>query len=250
VGGYYLLKVWVILNDIQIPFHDEPVLDLVTSFVKTLKPHGVILNGDIVDAYQLSEFSKDPVEKSDIAQEQRIARRLMESLAGVTKERWWLGGNHEDRLRRYVWNHAPKFGGLEELTFPSLFHLGEHGFKWKEYGGYLHLGKLMVTHGSLVSKHSGQTGRAHMEKYGTSILVGHTHRLGVYYRRDVRGVHAAYENGCLCQLNPEYDQFPNWMQGFSVVHTAEDGNGFFSVQQIPILNRKGFFYGKDYIGKK
>ena len=50
------------------------------------------------------------------------------------------------------------------------------------------LGKLMVTHGSIVSKHSGTSGKNHLEKYGTSILHGHTHRLGVYYKRDVRGV--------------------------------------------------------------
>jgi predicted phosphodiesterase len=241
------MRTWVVLSDIQIPFQDQRVLDLVTDFVRDLKPHGVILNGDIVDCYQLSEFSKDPLEKASLVQEQRESGQLMRKLSFV-KEKWWLGGNHEDRLRRYMWNHASKFDGLEELTFPSLFHLGDYGFKWKEYGGHIDLGKLMVTHGSLVSKHSGQTGRAHMEKYGTSILVGHTHRLGVYYRRDVRGVHAAYENGCLCQLNPEYDHHPNWQQGFSVVHT--DDGGFFNVQQVPILHRKCFFYGNTMVGTR
>ncbi len=241
------MKIWVITNDWQIPFHDEPVLDLVIDFIRDLKPYGIILNGDIIDAYQLSEFSKDPLEKSNVVTEQRIVRKYMGKLESI-KEKWWHGGNHEDRLRRYIWNHAPKFAGLEEMTFTHLFHLKDHGFQWKEYGGYQYLGKLMVTHGSLVSKHSGQTGRAHMEKYGTSILVGHTHRLGVYYRRDVRGIHAAYENGCLCQLNPEYDQFPNWMQGFSVVHV--DDGGFFNVQQIPIIDRKCFFYGGTLVGKR
>lgn len=238
----------MVINDIQFPWHDERVLDLVLSFIRDLKPYGVILNGDIVDCYSISSYSKNPMEKNDIVLEQRLSRKLMNDLAPVAKERWWLGGNHEDRLRRYMWNNAKEFAGMEEMTFPKLFHLADYGFKWKEYGGSLDLGKLMVTHGSLVSKHSGQTGRNHMEKYGTSILVGHTHRLGVYYRRDVRGVHAAYENGCLCQLNPEYDHFPNWQQGFSVVHVDE--GGFFNVQQIPILNRKCFFYGNQMVGTR
>lgn len=243
-----MTRTWVILSDLQIPFQDQPVIDLVVSFIQDLKPYGIILNGDIIDAYQLSEFSKDPLEAATIRSEQRQAGRLMSRLSRVGTERWWVGGNHEDRLRRYLWNHAPKFAGLSELTFPSLFHLGDYGFKWKEYGAHIDLGKLMVTHGSMVSKHSGQSGKSHMEKYGTSILIGHTHRLGVYYKRDVRGVHAAYENGCLCRLDPEYDQHPNWQAGFSVCHVAE--GGMFNVQQIPILNRKTFFYGQDQIGGK
>ena len=99
----------------------------------------------------------------------------------------------------------------------------------------------MVTHGDLVLKHSGQSAKAHFEKYGTSILHGHTHRLGIYYKRDVRGIHAAYENGCLCRLDPEYAIHPNWHHGFSMVQVEE--GGFFYVEQIPILNRKTLFYG-------
>jgi predicted phosphodiesterase len=244
------MRTWVVLSDIQIPFQDQKVLDLVTDFVRDLKPHGVILNGDITDSYRLSRFTKnpfteDPINRNDLVQEQREAGRLLKKLEKAP-EKWWLGGNHEDRLRKYIWDKAPEFAGLSELTFPKLFHLSDYGFKWKEYGGHLDLGKLMVTHGSLVSKHSGQSGRAHMEKYGTSILVGHTHRLGVYYRRDVRGVHAAYENGCLCQLNPSYDHHPDWQQGFSVVHTFDHGG--FNVQQVPILHRRGFFYGNTVVG--
>ena len=72
-------------------------------------------------------------------------------------------------------------------------------------------------------------------------MIGHTHRLGIYYRRNRGGVHAAYENGCLCSLEPEYAQYPDWQQGFSVVHV--DKGGFFNVQQIPIIGRKTFLYG-------
>jgi hypothetical protein len=73
--------------------------------------------------------------------------------------------------------------------------------------------------------------------------VGHSHRLGVYYQTNVRGVHASYENGCLCDLKPEYVNYPNWQQGFSVV-SVDDG-GWFNVQQIPILNRHRFYYGSE-----
>ena len=56
-------KTYVILNDIQYPFHDEQCLALVKLFIKDIKPDGVRLNGDIVDCYSISSFTKDPMGK-------------------------------------------------------------------------------------------------------------------------------------------------------------------------------------------
>ena len=50
---------------------------------------------------------------------------------------------------------------------------------------------------------------------------------------------------CLCRLDPEYAQDPDWQQGFSVVHVED--NGFYHVQQIPILKQSMFFYGREKI---
>ena len=72
-------------------------------------------------------------------------------------------------------------------------------------------------------------------------MIGHTHRLGIYYRTNAKGTHAAYENGCLCRLDPEYVQDPDWQQGLSVVRVGE--KGFFNVQQVPIINRNFMMYG-------
>lgn len=248
------MKTYVILNDIQYPFHDVKVMRLVLNFVKDLKPHGVILNGDVVDCYSISDFDKDPLTQASLSKEIRCATNLMEELRYVP-DRIWIGGNHEDRLRRYVWKNPKLISGLDAgtrerlvkaLDFPEVFGLEEYGFRWLPYGAVYALGKLLVTHGSIVSKHSGQTGRAHLDKYGSSVLVGHTHRGGTTYKRDIKGVHVAYENFCLCRLDPEYVQNPNWQQGFSVVH-VDRKTGFFNVQPIPILPGNQFFYGSQRI---
>ena len=245
-----MTRTWLVLNDIQFPFHDRKVMGLVEGFAKDLKPHGVILNGDIVDCYEISTYDRNPLTQATLDKEAKLAMGLMERLAAVSTECWWIGGNHEDRLRRFLWKHAASFkqmgsratiAAMGVLDFPALFRLGEHGFRWRPYGGAVMLGKLMVTHGMMVRTQSAASGRAHFERFGTSVLIGHTHRLGVYYRTNVRGVHAAYENGCLCSLTPEYAQHPDWQQGLSVVHV--DTNGWYNVQQIPILNRQRFYYG-------
>ncbi len=245
-----MTKTYVVMNDIQLPFEDRRVLNLVLHFVEDLKPTGVVLNGDITDCYSISSFVKNPMEIKDIQVEIDLSGQLMNRLAKVTTERWWVGGNHENRLKRYIWENADKFKRLgasfmATTTFSSLFHIADYGFGWLEYGEAVMLGKLMVTHGHFVSKHSAWSGKLTLDHYGTSVMVGHSHRLGVHYKRDVRGVHGAWENGCLCSLNPEYVRNPNWQQGFSVVHV--ESNGFYSVQQIPILPGPSFMYGKDKI---
>ena len=232
------LETWVVMNDLQIPFQDKKVLEAVVTFSLFIKPDGLILNGDVVDCYSLSDFDKNPATEATLNREIRESADLMSKLEPIPIK-WWLGGNHEDRLRRVLWQN-PKFAAIEKLDFPKLFDLETYGFKWKPYGGIIKLGSLIVTHGSMVLKHSGWTAREHFMKYGSSVLIGHTHRLGTYYRTNAKGVHAAWENGCLCKLTPEYAQAVDWQQGFSVIHL--DGN-MFSVQQIPIVNRKFFFYG-------
>ena len=237
-----MTQTWVVLNDTQIPFHDRRVLDkVVLPFIRDLQPHGVVLNGDVVDCYAISDYDKNPLTFATLNREIYEGEKLMDSLKWI-KEKWWLGGNHEDRLRRYIWKRAKEFGGLSALAFPNLFNLGAYGFSWKPYGGYVMLGKLLVTHGSMVRGVSGATARAHFDRYGTSLLVGHTHRLGAFYRTNVRGSHVAYENGCLCLLTPEYAQAPDWQQGFSVVH-VDPKSGFFNVQQLPILKHRMVMYG-------
>ena len=239
-------KLWAVINDIQIPFQDVRVLDLAVRFIEKIKPHGVIINGDGTDCYSISRFDKNPIGPESLDIEIRDAGKLMDRLANCTKEQWWLGGNHEDRLRRYVWQHPYLFkvaiSMRERYSFYALFNLQHYGFRWKEYGQAVWLGKLLVTHGSIVRKHSGETARAHYQKYGVPVLVGHSHRLGAYYHTNLSGTAVAYENGCLCRLDPEYEQNPDWQHAISLVH-VDTGSKLFHVDQLPILKRSLLIYG-------
>lgn len=235
------MKTWVLLSDLQIPWQDKKAVELALTFAEEIQPHGVVLNGDIVDCYDLSDFDKNP--KRDFSQEGEIREsgELMERLAKVTKERWYIQGNHEDRLRRTLWRN-PKLAHIPHLQFENLLPTRGVRVPTQLYGGVLKLGRLLVTHGSSVSKHSGWSARAHFEKYGQSVLIGHTHRQGMYVKTNARGTHYSYEGGCLCRLDPEYITHPDWQHGFSVVRVED--NGQFSVQLIPILNRT-LYYGGD-----
>jgi hypothetical protein len=160
---------YVVLNDVQFPFEDKAVLwDLVVPFIRELKPYGVVLNGDVVDNHEISDFAKNPRwRKHDLKSERRCAVKLFEAIAPVTRERWYIEGNHEDRYRRYAWEKAPDFERAGALrTFAEYFKLDDFGFQHRPYGGHIRLGKLMVTHGLLVAKDSATSAQAALRAAG------------------------------------------------------------------------------------
>lgn len=249
----------VILSDIQIPFEDPAAVEQALRVMDSVRPDLVVLNGDIVDCYQLSSFDKNPRHRKDITAEGHSRTRvLLEAIAHVP-HKVWLGGNHEDRFRRLVWQEFERngklgavanellaaMGGSEDRLanspdawFAALYGAADHGVVYYPYGHRLYLAEdnLVVTHGKYVSRHSGQSAKRTLEWLGRSCIVGHTHRMGNHLVTQDGVMYGAWENGCLCQLEPEYDDTPNWQQGFSVVKV----NGpEFHVVQVPIVRRAG-----------
>ncbi|KKM05312.1 hypothetical protein LCGC14_1755390 [marine sediment metagenome] len=82
-----------------------------------------------------------------------------------------------------------------------------------------------------------------VRRNGKVIVAGNSHRLGSYYKRNRFGVYGWWENGCLCTLTPDWVSWPNWQQGFSLVHFSRDR---FWVEQLQIINRKFVYAGKLY----
>lgn len=245
-----MIETTLVASDLQIPFHDQRAIDVMCDFtVKGVKLDRLVVNGDGYDCFEISDYDRNPRAEQILEREIREGEKVLAQLALVAPSRMWLGGNHEDRWRRFQWRKAPQLAGMESFEFPEVFKLTKHGFGYKPYGASVNLGKLVVTHGFLVRNQSGVTGRATFERLGTSCLIGHTHRLGAWYLTDMRGPHVAYENGCLCKLKAEWVQHANWQQGFSIVH-HDTKSGLFNVQQVPILPGKKFWFGDKLYGGK
>jgi len=247
---------YAVINDVHIPNADSKVLQLCLSFLKRkeIKIDEIILNGDIVDCYPISTFIRKPFSASSIDLEIEELGKFIKELQKITKKITYIGGNHEDRSRKFIWKNEEihKLGqdrgiGVSKLSFATLYGLEDFGIKYLEYGDGIWLGKLWVTHGDVIRKYGGYTAKAEFEKNGCSTLTGHTHRLARTSVTLRGGTYASWENGCLCDLQPEYIKgIPNWQHGFAIVN-VNDNKGLFSVQQIDILNRSSLWYGgKEY----
>lgn len=248
------MKTCLVINDIHFPHHVPKLLHLILRFCAGTHLDEVVINGDMVDFPSLSsKFDQAPLDPAGLDKEIRHVRTFLLDLRAVVPadcKITWLGGNHEDRLWRFLCKKRQTWLALgkratalvtDALSFESLFGLGEFGVTYKPYGDDHKLGNLTVTHGDIVRAHSAYSARGTFEKAGVSTLVGHTHRLGAHFKTNKAGIHGVWENGCLCTLKPDYMKNPDWQHGFAVIHVAD--SGLFNVQQIPILQQKMFFYG-------
>lgn len=244
---------WIVFNDNHIPYQDVVCEKLLLGAIKRIKPDGIAVLGDLIDCYSVSKFATNPNRITQIRDDIRQGEEFLDKVRNLCPDAkiWFLEGNHEERLRKYIWTKAPELSGFEELELVNLLKLKEKDIKYfqqpvKEYTDKRntpHLGDLYLYHGSVIRKHAGYSARAMYEAYGVSLICGHTHRDGKYTIRTERGHFAAWENYCLCKLNPRYMKMANWTQGFSVV-TVIGKRPY--VEQIPIINGKYIYGGKMY----
>jgi len=209
-----------ILNDTQIPFQDDLTLGAVEKFLGDFMPDLEVYNGDIIDFYSISDFNKNPSRAFQLQNEldQTYAWLFNRAERNPSARRILIEGNHEDRLRRWLWKHGPELSSLRSLAPEALLGLEELAIERVNYRSVVDLLGFRVEHGY---KTSGSTAYpTNVSRWmaiatGSSGLCGHTHRFSIYSWADSRGTHSYIENGCLCRLSLEYAPFPNWQQAFT-----------------------------------
>lgn len=234
----------VIAGDFHIPFHHKDAVHNLIEMLGDVQPDKIVLNGDILDCYSLSDFAKKPVGmpsfQDEIDQTVDILKDIRNQCpnADIT----FMEGNHEKRLERVILR-TPSLYGLKVLNLADLLGLRDLNIKHVGYPGYVQIGALTVKHGDTVSNQSGSTGRKEIENKGFDhVVMGHVHRVGWYHKTGYRRHQQALENGGLFDKSQcEYDPNPNWQMGFCVAWTRGD-----EVELCPIYispDTGGFFYG-------
>jgi hypothetical protein len=215
----------IIVGDTHIPFEHKSTLATVEKFWDDFQPHIEIYNGDIFDFYTVSSFSTNPSRAFDLQDEIDLARAFLERRAEKNPDaRRILGeGNHEDRLRRWLWKRGPELQSLRALRIEELLGLDGMGFEQVNYRSKVDVLGFRVEHGYRTSKssaHRVNVARLMAIDTGSSGLCGHSHGFSHYGWADDRGSHSYVEGGCLSQLTLEYAPFPHWVHAFTygVVH--------------------------------
>lgn len=243
----------VVCGDFHVPFHDETAIACLLGYLVDNQPDGFTINGDFLDCYAVSSFSKDPVRAAHFQDELDEANAVLDAIGAVlpsTCAKRFVIGNHEARLERYLRDDAPALHGLRDLSIEAQLRLRERGYEVTPMIGRdasVFVGGVEVGHFNKVSKHSAYTAKALVDERGVSLIQSHTHRLGAYYKR-MRGTGehiGGWEIGCLCDLDPEYVSNPNWSHGFATITRCE-GSRRFHVALHEIIGGELLVAGRRY----
>lgn len=233
----------VITSDWHIPFHDVDCLNLFFKFLQDYQPDELVLNGNINDCTSFSSHPRirDLANAFRDGKEERdfwfyIARGLR-SILPNTKIVYIGSQCHEGWINQWV-QASPILVEDENYTIKGWFKLDDFGIEFvDEVYKPLGTNSLLVTHGTIARGKCGASAMGSLEMEGTSVIVGHTHRLSQVYKTNSTGEYVGIEGGCLCNRTPWYHlkgrrTMMDWQQGFVLLNIERSS---FSTQVVPII---------------
>lgn len=239
-----------ICSDVHNPYEDPKALSMFLDFLKDEKPDEVILNGDICDFSALS-LHGDADGSQRHMDEIESANELLDRIQSIHRGKCHYNeGNHEDRVRRYIAKNAPELEGLYGLE--NALNLKKRKISFLPYRAetpYFVTSKLAVTHGFAVGANAA---KKTLERYGVSVIVGHTHTPAVAQLPVVSptGVDSrkCWVLGCLAPTTgvPYMTAPTQWTQGWGMVYAMR--SGAFAAYSIEIHNGLTVWNGKVYGG--
>lgn len=245
---------WVVLSDIQVPDHDQRAVDLVTRFIKAVKPDGLLCVGDECDQPEPSRWNKGMAGEyagtlqKNIDLTHKVLAGFRRAL-GEGKPFHLMRSNHTDRIDTYVRRYAPALHGLRDLEYTKLVRLDELSIEWHSKPFSFAPGWLLAhgDEGSL-SRVAASTAMALSRKWNYSVVCGHTHRLGLQHEhRALNGRITRYmwgmEVGCLMSMRKADYLGPgmsaNWTLGIGVIDNGVP-------EPLPIVDYKIHYGGRVY----
>ncbi len=236
------------ISDIHCPYQDELALKALYNFTDWFKPSEVIILGDLVDFYAVSRFSREPDRVLKLQNELDQAVKVLEQIRKHSGRSsiYFIRGNHEDRLKKYLWSEAQELSGLRALRLEELLQFDRLKIKYEDKN-QIRYRNIIVKHGNIIRKFAGYTAKGEFEKNGLSGVSGHSHRLAQYRHTNEADSYIWTEAGCLCKLNADYleGSTPNWNQGFAIGYFKENSNRFL-IETVPIIHSKAMYGGKEF----
>lgn len=240
----------IVISDLHIPYQDKRACNKVLKFIEYFKPDKIFINGDLIDCMDISSFDKPLERHKDLSEEIEEAKDFLMKLrfSNLKSSIIYIFGNHEFRLDKYLAKNARELYGLKGLTLEEQLDLKTlditpYNNHTKE--NFYQYGKLLIGHWNKVCKYGGFTAKNLLEDKGMSIIQAHTHRLGSSYKRDFDGQKGGWEGGCLCDLDPNYCNRPNWQLGFITIHKDKKSDQF-KVTPVEIIDYR-IIYGNKII---
>jgi predicted phosphodiesterase len=233
-----------ILSDLHIPFHSRATIDACVKEFHKEKCGSLYINGDYLDAYESSQWEKDPRVRTT-QKEVNIGHALLKWFTSHFDQVWWKFGNHEERFALRVARQTPELIGVtkpdgeEHLTLPALLQTKALGVKIVDSKQETRMGRLSVWHGHELPKGLAtpvNPARGLFLRFVDTALMGHGHRSS-YHPEQVGStgkIISCWSIGCCCDLKPNYAPINKWNHGAAIAQVYDEEN--FEVTNFRIHN--------------
>lgn len=256
------MKVSTALNipDVHIPFHDKKawrcMIKTAQEFDKKKKLTEINILGDFADFFWFSLHPKAPEQfpiRTTLKEEIKETIKHLEELRQKFPRAkiYFIEGNHEYRMMRYICNKAPEL--FEFFTLPELLHFKRLKINYVPYGKY-QLKKCLGTNYYL--RHEPYAmgdycAGGSLKKGFVALGFGHTHRTQSYAIKRPDGVELeTHSLGWLGDsASPVFSYVKNidtWTQGFQFVTAF--GTDDYHIENIRIKNGKAVWAGRVFKG--
>lgn len=247
----YREKRVLVIPDMHAPYHDKTVWKTILRALDCLEDGDeIVFIGDFADYYRVSRYFKD-ADRMDFEKELAVVNKMLDKVQEFSYERdvdvTFLEGNHENRLARYVQEHAPDIHSIVPGT-NELLYITDRDWKFFQYTEVYKVGKMSFVHD--VGRAGKNADKQSLVDFGGNLCFGHTHRGSVVYMGTTRGEQHVCLNvgwgGDVSSLDykPKHKALREWQHGFGIVDFDSRGNCY--AQFIPIVNKKCFVDGIQY----
>lgn len=217
--------------------------------VEIVKPDFLINIGDFgewtsVNAYQWAKKKRPLIRYTteELWKEYEAVNTYMDQVDEALPskcQKFFIEGNHElwiDNLFQESPDLDPKLKIHNGLELPI------RGYKFFNHGQWVKAGKLYLNHGT-VAKGVNHT-RQMLLRHGKNLMYGHVHDLTKSTIATLGGALSAWCVGFLGLREKPFlrGDTTNWEHGFCILHLHK--SGFFSVEQISIINDTCWVYGR------
>ena len=232
----------------HIPYHDKRAWKLMLSVAKDLRPKHIIAIGDFMDFYAVSDHSKDPKRALRLREEVDEGCTALDQLdeLGASDKRY-IGGNHEDRLQRYLQSKAPEL--FDFVDVEKILNLKGRGWKYIPYKDSTKLGKVYFTH-DVGSSGRNATFKA-LDTYHHSVVTGHCHRMQYIVEGNATGdMMLSAQFGWLGDAKKidymhKVKVLKDWALGFGIGY-LDPRTGYCYMQPVPLVKYTCVVNGRLY----
>jgi hypothetical protein len=220
--------------DTHMPFHHVRACKLVIEIALAIKIDALYLLGDFADFYYINGHGpKHPGMPGHLKTEVDSVNSGLDTFDRIFPSipKYYIQGNHENRLERYIQNKAPELFGL--IDCQTLFKIQSRpGWRWIPYSPNQ---RVQILNSKLWARHEplGASGKATASRALCSLAHGHDHQIHEMHMTGLDGQeHIVFGNGWLGDKRKDevfgyVKNHHNWQLAFTLVYVDEESGIFY-----------------------